>query len=312
MKILNSIVIDPKYCTTRLLTKDKPDIINEFENSFEAHLISRLDEERKNEGGLRTKGYFKKTFIDKPLISIVTVVFNGEELLEKTMQSVINQTYDNVEYIIIDGGSIDGTLDIIKKYENQIDYWISEQDSGIYDAMNKSLQLVSGEYVNFMNVGDSFLENIFLHIAKDIILHNNPDYIYGDAINIVENGESEYYKKARSHKMIWYGMFTHHQAMFYKKAIIDKYKINYRLQYKIAADYAFTYEILSKSQNILYINQIICKYQLGGISVIHDNVNLSDQDDIRKSILSFPSYKIVLIRFLHKLKSIYNWIGVKR
>ncbi|HAH56818.1 MAG TPA: glycosyltransferase, partial [Bacteroidales bacterium] len=84
-------------------------------------------------------------------MTVVTVVFNGVEFLEDTIKSVIGQTYDNVEYIIVDGGSKDGTLDIIKKYEYAIDYWVSEPDKGIYDAMNKAIDLGSGDWINFMN-----------------------------------------------------------------------------------------------------------------------------------------------------------------
>jgi DNA-binding NarL/FixJ family response regulator len=106
----NIICLDEKYSTTRLATKEKPEIVNDPEDKFETVLFLPESESRKGEGGLRAKGYFKKSYDDKSLISIITVVFNGEKYLEETIQSVINQTYDNVEYIIIDGGSTDGTL----------------------------------------------------------------------------------------------------------------------------------------------------------------------------------------------------------
>jgi glycosyltransferase involved in cell wall biosynthesis len=96
-------------------------------------------------GGLRTKGLFKATSPAKPLITVITVVLNGERHLEQAIQSVIKQDYPHIEYVIIDGGSTDGTLDIIRKYEARIDYWVSEPDNGIYDAMNKGIALARGE-----------------------------------------------------------------------------------------------------------------------------------------------------------------------
>lgn len=94
--------------------------------------------------------------MDNPLISVVTVAYNAVTTIEKTILSVINQTYPNVEYIIIDGGSTDGTVEIIKKYANKLAYWVSEPDNGIYDAMNKGAKVATGEWINFMNCGDSF------------------------------------------------------------------------------------------------------------------------------------------------------------
>jgi len=121
---------------------------------------------RKGEGGLRTKGYFKKYIKDNPLISVITVVFNGENDLEQTIKSVINQTYNNIEYIVIDGGSTDDTLSIIKKYEDKINYWVSEDDNGIYDAMNKGVGLAQGEWLCFINSGDIFIsQNTLFDLA---------------------------------------------------------------------------------------------------------------------------------------------------
>ena len=120
----------------------------------------------KFEGGLRKNGHFKKSNSNRPLISIITVVMNGAQFLENTILSVIEQNYDNIEYIVVDGGSSDKTLKIIKKYEHIIDYWISENDNGIYDAMNKGLNLSRGEWINFMNAGDLLIkgagQNLFM------------------------------------------------------------------------------------------------------------------------------------------------------
>ena len=105
---------------------------------------------------------------NKPMISIITVVFNGEKYLEQTIKSIINQTYKNFEYIIIDGGSTDGTLEIIKKYEDKISYWISEKDKGISDAFNKGVMAAKGDYINFQGDGDGFLSSETLEeIFKD-------------------------------------------------------------------------------------------------------------------------------------------------
>jgi hypothetical protein len=112
------------------------------------------------EGGLRTRGYTKSTLIaDQPLISVITVVFNGERYLEQTIQSVINQVGSQIEYIIIDGGSTDGTLEILRKYDGQIDYWVSEPDLGLYDAMNKGTAIAVGEYTIHINADDLLFES---------------------------------------------------------------------------------------------------------------------------------------------------------
>ncbi len=175
--------LDKDYSTTKLLSKEKPIVEKSPEDKFETILSLPVGENRNGEGGLRIKGYFKhsyklingqwwiidrlgnpleevknsnsivdSSFTNLPLVTVITVVLNGMGYLEKTIQSVINQTYPNVEYIIIDGGSTDGTLDIIKKYEDQISYWVSEQDNGIYDAMNKGIDVATGDYIQFLKL----------------------------------------------------------------------------------------------------------------------------------------------------------------
>lgn len=171
--------------------------------------------------------------MDKYKISIVTVVYNGVESLERTILSVINQTYYNIEYIIIDGGSTDGTQDVIKKYEEKISYWVSERDKGIYDAMNKGIMAATGAYILFMNCGDKIynfntLENLFSY-------DTDQDVIYGDTY-LDTDGEKSF-SKSKSIDKIKYGMPFCHQSVFVKLGIIKKR--NFSLKYSLASDYDF-------------------------------------------------------------------------
>jgi Glycosyl transferase family 2 len=149
------------YATTAKLTDRVPHIQRDF-------CAANLTLPNVLQGGLRTKGRFKDADPARPLLSIVTVVYNGEKYLEQTIQSVINQSYEYLEYIIIDGGSTDRTLEIIAKYNDYIDYWISEPDTGIYNAMNKGTKLATGSHVLHLNADDLLFEPRgleFLHRA---------------------------------------------------------------------------------------------------------------------------------------------------
>ena len=237
--------VAPEVVLGEIKAEQKP------EDRFETVLFLPEGEGRQGEGGLRTQGYFKKSETDKPLITVVTVVFNGEAHLEETILSVINQTYDNVEYIIIDGGSTDSTLNIIKEYENVINYWVSENDKGIYDAMNKGIKVSEGEWINFMNVGDLLLKIPVWHLKS-----NSEDLIYGNEEN------SGGIQKPRPLKLIEYGeMIACHQAMFFRVN-----KISYYKEYKIYADYHLLMEMYNKRKELLYIDEVICFYADNGIS----------------------------------------------
>ena len=222
----NTTCLNENHSTTKMLTKEKPVVEN------------------------------------KPLISIITVVFNGMEYLEQTIQSVINQSYDNVEYIIIDGGSTDGTLDIIKKYEAQIDYWISEKDSGVYDAMNKGIDLASGKWINFMNAGDSFYNNDILdEVFKNDL--NGMEIVYGDRQVVYANHKTKIVK-AQELSLIWQGKPMCHQSCFID-AIYHK-KNKFILKYDICDDFKFIYNAYQSKANFKYIDMVIAKYLIGGLS----------------------------------------------
>ena len=148
---------------------------------------------------------------NNPLISVVTVSYNAVSVIEQTIFSVINQTYPNVEYIIIDGGSTDGTVDIIKKYADKITYWVSEPDKGIYDAMNKGIELATGEWINFMNAGDSFYSFSILELIFGQTIFSN-DIIYGDTLFLAPN--LEYVRKTLPLDTISRCMPFGHQSTF--------------------------------------------------------------------------------------------------
>jgi len=212
-------------------------------------------------GGLRTKGIKKKYHEDIPLITVLTVVRNGEKTLEETVLSVINQTYTNLEYIIVDGASNDGTLDIIKKYEDRIDYWISEPDNGIYYAMNKGIDLTTGEWINFMNSGDSFCTN---EIIENIFgVGRNSDVIFGDCI--ADDKIAKAYITAGTLEEMKKNKPFCHQSMFVKTSIQKKYKFN--CKYKYCADYDFVKLIYENKVLFEYIPISISLFDCGGMSI---------------------------------------------
>jgi glycosyltransferase involved in cell wall biosynthesis len=188
-----------------------------------------------SKAGLRSKGYFKKSYNNKPLISVITVVLNGKKYLEETIKSVLNQTYDNIEYVIIDGGSTDGTIDIIKKYEDKIDYWVSEPDNGIYDAMNKAIDAITGKWVNFINSSDTLNDNAYSKIIDFLVKSSNTcDVIaFGHSIKNVENHLLKTdYKPSLIKK---WKMPSSHNSIIYKSNVLKNYKFN--LSFKYACDF---------------------------------------------------------------------------
>jgi glycosyltransferase involved in cell wall biosynthesis len=190
--------------------------------------------------------------MNNPLISIITVVYNGVTTLEQTILSVINQTYKNIEYIIIDGGSTDGTIDIIKKYEKHLACWVSESDKGIYDAMNKGIEKATGEWVNFMNSGDWFYNNdIVALLFKSNI--TGYDILYG--ATIARQKRKNIYCKAQDISEIKRNMPCCHQSAFCKLILLKQYMFD--LRFSICADYNLFYNFYKNNVHFKKIENII-------------------------------------------------------
>lgn len=237
--------------------------------------------------------------MNQPKISVITVVRNDVSHIEQTMLSVLNQTYPNVEYIVIDGGSTDGTVDIIKKYAERISFWVSEPDGGIYPAMNKGLEHATGEWVNFMNSGDSFadcgvLNDIF---GKEgaVSSADNISLIGGNTVNFFADGHEEIHH-AESADTIPHHLPFSHQASFTRREACK-----FDTQYKYAADYALFYAIFQKfgANSIKVIDRNIARYrQEESLSM-----NPQNQKKIKREYLSIQAQHLSL----HWLKEYLKW-----
>lgn len=201
-------------------------------------------------------------------VTVITVCYNASATIRRTIESVLCQTYKKIEYLIIDGKSIDDTLNIAKEYQNRFAEQgincriISEKDHGIYDAMNKGIKLATGDWIIFMNADDSFYdENVLQEVFA---VHNVEEYgvVYGDCIR--NDGIGNYYMKANPVDTLPKQMPFMHQAVFARRELCLKYL--FKLKYKLCADYNMFFQIFAEGQKFLQIDKIICNYSIRGIS----------------------------------------------
>ena len=263
----------------------------------------------KIEGGLRTQGLYKQDKLEQPLISVITVVYNGEEYLEQTIQSVINQAYGNVEYIIVDGGSTDGTLEIIQKYNDFIDYWISAPDKGIYDAMNKGTTLASGRYT--------------LHINADDLLFqpNSLDLAYGDAnmagLVLIFHPEEQIFKKRLNRSVDRNQYINAIRYPFHHQGFIGLRNSNsfFDPNYKIIADNLLMAKKIS-SEKTISLDTIIALHRREGVSAENnDAINRELLQAIASSKnlwVYWTIYRKIIYSKLRDIAKALNLVTLKR
>ncbi|WP_199459484.1 glycosyltransferase family 2 protein [Vibrio owensii] len=239
--------------------------------------------------------------MEKTKLSIITVVFNGEDHIEDAIKSVVTQK-ENFEYIVVDGGSTDNTLEILERYSNEIDVIISEPDHGIYDAMNKGLLLAKGDIIGFINSDDYYMDGIFSDVIS-LYEKMDCDVIHGD-MNIVDFSSNKILERRVSNiRRLPFTMSLNHPSIFIKKEIYKKHK--YSLDYKIASDYDLVLRLKKAKAKFCHLNIVIASMRNGGVSSVELESTKYESNLVRKKnygpvIYNLCNFYISLRRVVNK------------
>lgn len=203
--------------------------------------------------------------MEQPTLSVITVVYNNARDIERTIRSVVGQTYPHIEYLVVDGGSTDGTVAVIKQYSERISHWVSEPDKGIYDAMNKGLAMATGDYVLFMNSGDEIYAPDT--VARIFATEPGADIYYGETELFDDNWESlglrrHHVPERFSWRSFRYGMNVSHQAIYIRRSIVGRYDT----QYQLSADIDWVIRAAKQAKRAVNTRMLVAKYLVGGLS----------------------------------------------
>lgn len=217
--------------------------------------------------------------IHQPILSVITVVYNNVEHIERTLNSVINQSYTSIQYIVIDGASNDGTLKILRSYKKKIDYLVSEPDHGIYDAMNKGLKIATGDYVLFMNSGDEIyapdtVEKVFA-MAPDADIYYGETLMMNEKLEIMGRRRHKAPNKLTL-KSFKFGMSVSHQAIYIRRSLTKFFDPKYHL----SADIDWILDAISKAKKMVNTNTYLAKYLMGGLSKKRHQQSLTERYQI--------------------------------
>ena len=222
---------------------------------------------RVSEGGLRTRGWFKITGPDAPLVSVVTVVLNSRSLLEQTIRSVLAQTHDNIEYVVIDGGSSDGTVDIIREHDHAIDYWVSEPDQGISEAFNKGIGTATGEMVGILNAGDWYTPSA---VSQALKVRDRTDRfaIYHGCVAYCHEDGTFAFQASPDLMRIWRYMSVFHPTMLVEREVYQRVGL-YSSAFRYAMDCELVHRALRAGVRFVLVPEVQTHMRLGGRSHRH-------------------------------------------
>lgn len=254
-----------------MLTRTPPSITSNSPSHVERRLTFAHSPILLGEGGLRTLGLFKASQPGKPLVSILTVVFNSARFLEETILSVLNQDYENLEFIIVDGGSTDGTIEVIRKYEHAINYWVSEPDKGISDAFNKAIILAAGDYLNFQGAGDYLVSNSVVSEMMDGVDASTDMLVCGKIQRVAETEEKKviwiaprYYTPDFDKRSLLLRMPLPHQALFTHRQMFDLHGL-FDTDIVFAMDYEHLLRAYKDFPAVTLKNILFSAWREGGI-----------------------------------------------
>ncbi len=241
----------------------------------------------------------------QPLISIITVVYNGAKTIERTIKSIRDQDYDNIEYLIIDGGSTDNTLSIVRDFGDTVSKCISEKDNGIYDAMNKGIALANGELIGMINSDDWYEEGAVSQVVKAFIANRDKKIFHGDRFDVDTDGTKKYYPfKPNKFKFFMVGMIYNHPSFFVHKSVYENQV--YDTDLKVYADYHFTlYHYLNYPQFFHHIPIVYVNYSLDGYSGSYSLAKNLKEGSLARKRAGLPFYIIaasIPVKILLRIK----------
>ncbi|MDK0899083.1 glycosyltransferase family 2 protein [Clostridium perfringens] len=253
----------------------------------------------------------------RPKVSIITPAYNSEKYIEQTILSIINQSYENIQYIIIDGKSTDKTLEIINKYKEKIDLIVSEKDNGMYDAINKGLKLADGDIIAYLNSDDIYNDNKVIEKVVEIFVENKEiDWIYSDFYSIDEDSNIlELFKIPNvNYKEFFASNWSYipQPTTFWRKKII-KNGVNFDCDYKMAADYKFFLELI-KNYKYKKVDFIVAKFRVHkeSLSTNGQKLSIEEMNEIKKMENYNLLYDLFKFSFFIKYKFVNIKIYIKR